>query len=1048
MEVSTLKLSDINRYLGKLLKRSDVSLSGFFAKHLTTSGVILIMLAGGVWGAAGPTIPPPTLFPLNQIPVPEPPNLFQFVKSRPAAIKLGKALFWDMQAGSDGIQACASCHFAAGADNRLKNTMNPGFDSVFHVRGPNQTLVPSDFPFLLRQDPDTQSAILRDSNDIVGSQGVRFTDFINIVSGSAVDNGVVVPDQIFNVNGANTRRVTGRQAPSVINSIFNLNNFWDGRAHFEFNGVNPFGTLDPTAGIWINNNGALVKQAIAIQFASLASQATGPPLNETEMSFRGRTFPQLGRKMLSLTPLGSQLVHPNDSELGPLSKAVLQPDDTITGSKGLAKSYTQMIKDAFLDKYWNSIQITGDGYTQIEANFSLFWGLAIQLYEATLVSDQSPYDQFLGGDQTALTDSQKDGFNLFFGAAGCSGCHFSTELTSASVRSSGFLTNASHALIEPMAVVSGQQIIYDNGYNNTAVRPTSEDIGRGANSPIVNPLTGLVFPLSFSALAELQALNKLGFNASLFALGSPLTPILPPSIPANFPVANDGNFKVPGLRNVELTAPYFHNGGVMTLEEVVQFYTRGADFRLQNQDDVDVLIADIGTLQHSPVKQASLVDFMKSFTDERVRNESAPFDHPELRVPNGDTGGVDDFVTLPAKDANGVAATALSITASTSAPGPQVLGATITITATALGGIGPYEYRFWLNSGSGYSIARDFNSANTFNWTPGATGAYDIMIDVRTAGSTVLRDASTTIFYYQIVPTSALASPATGVTITPDLASPRVINTPITFTAAGQGGSGSYEYRFWTNSGSGYSIVQNYSAASTFVWTPAVAGNYDILVDVRNTGSAVVRDASTKLFFYQITAAGAATGVTATPDLASPRSVSTPITFTAAGQGGSGTYEYRFWINSGSGYTIVQDYSATATYVWTPLATGAYDILVDVRNAGSTSVRDASTKLFYYQIMTAGATGVTATPDLASPRTSGTPITFTALGQGGSGTYEYRFWVNSGSGYTIVQDYSAAATFVWTPLATGAYDILVDVRNAGSTSLREASTKIFFYQIQ
>src|SRR5512133_1527295 len=76
-------------------------------------------------------IPPPTQLPLNQIPVPEPPNLFQFVKNKPAAIRLGKAFFWDMQAGSDGVQACASCHFHAGADNRLKNTVNPGFDNVF-----------------------------------------------------------------------------------------------------------------------------------------------------------------------------------------------------------------------------------------------------------------------------------------------------------------------------------------------------------------------------------------------------------------------------------------------------------------------------------------------------------------------------------------------------------------------------------------------------------------------------------------------------------------------------------------------------------------------------------------------------------------------------------------------------------------------------------------------------------------------------------------------------------------------------------------------------
>ena len=56
----------------------------------------------------------------------EPPTLADYVKDREAAILLGKALFWDMQVGSDGIVACASCHFHAGADNRFKNQLSPG----------------------------------------------------------------------------------------------------------------------------------------------------------------------------------------------------------------------------------------------------------------------------------------------------------------------------------------------------------------------------------------------------------------------------------------------------------------------------------------------------------------------------------------------------------------------------------------------------------------------------------------------------------------------------------------------------------------------------------------------------------------------------------------------------------------------------------------------------------------------------------------------------------------------------------------------------------
>jgi cytochrome c peroxidase len=34
-------------------------------------------------------------------------------------------------------------------------------------------------------------------------------------------------------------------------------------------------------------------------------------------------------------------------------------------------------------------------------------------------------------------------------------------------------------------------------------------------------------------------------------------------------------FKTPPLREVTRTAPYFHNGGFRTLEEVLEFYVRG-----------------------------------------------------------------------------------------------------------------------------------------------------------------------------------------------------------------------------------------------------------------------------------------------------------------------------------------------------------------------------------------------------------------------------------------------------------------------------------------
>src|SRR5690606_12002306 len=113
-----------------------------------------------------------------------------------------------------------------------------------------------------------------------------------------------------------------RNAPSVINAIYNLRNFWDGRANFVFNGVTPFGNRDAGARIWaVQPDQSLAQERIQIEFASLASQAVGPANSEIEMAWRGRSFPLLWRKMYSLSPLALQQIDSADSVLGPLASA-------------------------------------------------------------------------------------------------------------------------------------------------------------------------------------------------------------------------------------------------------------------------------------------------------------------------------------------------------------------------------------------------------------------------------------------------------------------------------------------------------------------------------------------------------------------------------------------------------------------------------------------------------------------------------------------------------------------------------------------------------
>jgi cytochrome c peroxidase len=641
------------------------------ARVLFIACIYLVTVASETVQAVNLTAPPS----LKTVPVPEPPNLGLFLHSdsgtlnaggypdplqaaRDAAIVLGKALFWDMQVGSDGIQACATCHYNAGADNRRKGVLNPGLtnsaqDPSFQLAGNNAVLTPPMFPLVKFQDPEDRfSHILRNVNDVVSSPGIHKTNFAGLQHGDGKELGSIVPDGVFNVAGINVRSVPSRNAPTVINAVFNYANFWDGRASNFFNGVNPFGAADEDAFIYVNMDGVLTPEKVLIPMASLASQAVGPPLSDVEMSYAGRTFPQIGKKLLALTPLAKQQVHRRDSVLGPYASP----------SRGLNTTYDALIRASFQPRYWNSdetVNIGGyGGFTQMEANFSLFFGLAIQLYEATLVSDETPFDRFQEGDNTAMSVSAQTGLNIFMtdpagdpqiiGGA-CFNCHGGSEFTNASVSHIGstFFGDPPEMLIENMATAAGPNAFYDAGYYDIAVRPWAEDSGRGAADPFG-------YPLSFTGRALLADNgNTLPF------LSPPLNPPLPCGVNAPRPCplqasATRSSFKVPTLRNVELTGPYFHNGSAATLAQVMDLYIRGGNFRELNIDSVAPDINILEGLKNNPVAQEQLIDFLLTLTDDRVRLKQAPFDHPELFVPDGASGN-----TQIVSDCNGVACDAM-----------------------------------------------------------------------------------------------------------------------------------------------------------------------------------------------------------------------------------------------------------------------------------------------------------------------------------------------------------------------------------------------------
>lgn len=191
------------------------------------------------------------------------------------------------------------------------------------------------------------------------------------------------------------RQVTDRTAPSVINAGHALELFWDGRENDAFS--------DPDTG-----------EMLIPGFGALENQVINPPLASVEMAHEGRDWAQITAKLAHARPLALASDIPPD-----MSAAALD-----------ARTYPELFRRAFGDPQITAARVA----------------MAIATYERTLVSDQSPWDDFVFGDTSAMSQAEQRGWQAFQDVR-CAVCHIPGLFT-------------------------------DNRFNNIGIRPVAEDRGR------------------------------------------------------------------------------------------------------------------------------------------------------------------------------------------------------------------------------------------------------------------------------------------------------------------------------------------------------------------------------------------------------------------------------------------------------------------------------------------------------------------------------------------------------------------------------------------
>jgi cytochrome c peroxidase len=270
------------------------------------------------------------------------------------------------------------------------------------------------------------------------------------------------------------------------------------------------------------------------------------------------------------------------------------------------------IQKQHLSEYMAAFPEAGLPITDTPTNVAANAYKAMAAYLTQLVLTDAPFDLYAAGDDGALTPDAKRGLKLFLGDAGCITCHNGPAFNGAGqarsdsdyFRTVGVSQRGEHVQLSDDGRFSGiKNLIGTGNQPDTAIFNSA-----GPYNDTFNPMTGM------------RVIDR-------------ATPLLGGPMPSD-----NGRFRIKGLRNVALTAPYMHAGQLATLDDVVHFYNGGGDDSGFNGTR-DRQLQPLGL---SETQLSDLVQFLESLTGKPSPTVSAllcdPMSENDAGIPACDTG--------------------------------------------------------------------------------------------------------------------------------------------------------------------------------------------------------------------------------------------------------------------------------------------------------------------------------------------------------------------------------------------------------------------------
>jgi hypothetical protein len=258
-------------------------------------------------------------------------------------------------------------------------------------------------------------------------------------------------------------------------------------------------------------------------------------------------------------------------------------------------------------------------------------------------------------------------------------------------------------------------------------------------------------------------------------------------------------------------------------------------------------------------------------------------------------------------------------------------------------------------------------------------------------------------------------------TVNLDKTSPQAENTEVTVAAQTSNKNPSL-FKFLVFDGANWATLQDFSANNTVIWQPALAGSYQIKVQVKSNSSDKPFD-DEKIIPFDVFVSATLDSVAFLKESPQPTNTLVQMDVKTNDPTNNAT---KFSIFDGEKWVTLKDYSSLESFSWTPTLPGTYRIKVETKNKLSNEEAEDSGEFTYTIFEPAIVTSLSA--DQSGPMPIGTTLSINGSTNDDSANL-IRFLLYDGEKWTTLQDFSKTNEMTWTPGVSGEYQIKMQTKH-------------------